>query len=858
MAVIINNIPILRHLVDAMSDLTTASIGRWTIVDLALLTGDHRALEILFQKDRAMKPSPWTCSEFHDVPSQDIDPSKAKELVAFCTSRALTPPPDLYETYAYVLLSLAGTHHVGSSAIMTTLLIDDVFQAFYNAAGITTPASRVTPCQPCVSFQRFPGKPNDWFQIHQSRADLEECAQSCPLCRLITEAFDNAEEVAKKEAEKEAELIKRHNNGECGWMCSFCRERESKNEYDHILIQDDTAGSSIRLTLRSEEYPIPYEIHTHPFLIAEDKHTRVEVNLPIDAIDEAYIPNTNTPVGLDISTGSRQSFDIATRWLNRCRRSSGHEDCQKAYSSKVTGICPELPTRILDLTSFSEPRLVETNGTRSAYCALSYCWGDIEMNTTTTCGNVSTHRDGIPTASLPVFIQEALVAARTLGYQYIWIDALCIIQDDPTDWDKEASKMKDVYSNADLTISSLVASGCHEHLFQSRGASITRPVPFDTWTPKDKRRMWKKDVIYQNVVYPSFLFNNGGDPEGFSGADNLASKAPITSRGWVLQEQMLSTRILYFGSNQLVWECLCFATTDSDPSKVILPRMGGGLGMHRGRKHALQGLTHPNHAYDPEATKYQPFGIWQSLLTSYTKRHLTKSSDRIPAFLAISKSLESAIGDKFIAGVWKGKRLLESLSWNVRDASAKHPQKPSWSWAGVGQPIDFDCLRQGYNLAVPISLAAMVSFNVHTDHSQSNISGSITLRGTLHQKEVNIASECKGAFFDYQEYTINKCYALDLVGFEREVDDYYNSEDSDNEQEDETTPVVVIRLLLKSVNRSDSSEPPCTFRRIGICRDEGTPDQILDDVLLPRENTDGKGIWSGIVRSEADKIVVIV
>ena len=152
----------------------------------------------------------------------------------------------------------------------------------------------------------------------------------------------------------------------------------------------------------------------------------------------------------------------------------------------------------------------------------------------------------------------------------------------------------------------------------------------------------------------------------------------------------------------------------------------------------------------------------------------------------------------------------------------------------------------------------MASFNVHTDHSQSNISGSITLRGTLHQKEGNISSKDSGAFFDYQEDRIDKCYALDLVGLDREVDDYYDSEDSDDEQGDETTPVVVVRLLLKPINWSDSPEPPCTFRRIGICRDEGTPDQVLDDALLPQDNTARKGIWSGIVWSETDKIVIIV
>ncbi|RBR26068.1 uncharacterized protein FIESC28_01096 [Fusarium coffeatum] len=358
MALIISNVPIFCHLVDAMSDFTTASTGRWTIVDLALLMGDHRALEILFEKDQALKPSPWTCSEFHDVPPKDIDPSKAQELLAVCTSQALIPLPDLYETYAYVLLSLAGTHYVESGTIMPTLLVDDVFQALYNAAGINTPASRVTPCQPCLSFQRFLGKPDDWSEIHQSRGDLDECAHSCPLCRLIADASYCAEEVAKKKAE----TTTKHDNEGCGRMCRICEARESKNANDHVSVQENTGGSSIHLKLREHVlYPVVPETHT--FLVAQDGNTRAEVNLPIDAIDEAYIVNTNTPVGPDISTASQQSFDIANKWLDQCRRSSDHGDCQKTYTDTGHNLWPVLPTRILDLTSFPEPRLVETNGT---------------------------------------------------------------------------------------------------------------------------------------------------------------------------------------------------------------------------------------------------------------------------------------------------------------------------------------------------------------------------------------------------------------------------------------------------------------------------------------------------------------
>ncbi|RGP70098.1 heterokaryon incompatibility [Fusarium sporotrichioides] len=851
-ALAINNVPIFRLLVDAMPDLTTASTGGWTIVDLALLAGDHRALEIVSQKDRTLKPSPCNCSEPREVPEDWNTRSRAKQLLAFCTSKILVLPSELHEIYAHILLSLTGTHHAESDTIMPTLLIEDFFRALFDAACIKIPVSRVKLCQPCLSFQQSSSKFCNWFQVHQSRGELDECAQSCPLCRLVVEAFDNAEDVAKKEGE----IIAKHRNGDCGGIartCQFCLIGTSKKENDYVPLQGGTSTMPIRFVLRhGQSYPLEPEDRT--CLIAEDIQKRLTVELPIDVIDEAYLVDPNTSVGLDISTGSPQSFDIAARWLDQCRRSSNHEDCQKAYPNKRSNLSPELPTRILDLSSFPNTRLVDTNGTRSAYCALSYCWGDATTNTTTTRGNVSKHRKGIPMESLPVFIQEALVAARTLGYRYIWIDALCIIQDDPDDWDKEASRMKDVYSNAELTLSSLAASGCHEHLFHSRGVRMTRPIPFDIWTPKDKRPRWKEEVVYQYAVYPSLSINNNG----FYGADNdFMSIAPITTRGWAFQEQMLSTRILYFGSNHLFWECLCVATTDSDPSKVMMPWISGGIAEHTRRKYALQGLTHPRLELFSEDTRYQPYGIWQSLLTSYTERHLTKLSDRIPAFLAISKALESAIGDVFTAGVWKGERLLESLSWNVKEAADKHPQGPSWSWASMDQIIQFDCLKQGYSLAVSIPLATMVSFDVQTNYSQSHISGSIKLRGTLHKKEVKISSESNGVFFDYQEDIMDQCFALDLVVLDKEGTDEY-VEDSDGYEVEEILPIVVVRLLLKPVDQTDSSERPCTFRRIGICRDKGDGDQVLEDALLPRKNSDAKGVWSGIVWSEGDRIITII
>lgn len=171
LALMISEVDIFRLLVDAMSDLTTASVDKWTIVDFALLSGDHQALEILFQRDPSLKPSPWTCAELGDIPEEWTEPSRAKQLLAICTSSLLIPPPELYDVYVHVLLSRTKIHNAEEGTIDPKLLIKDIFQALFDAACISMPTSRVALYQPCLSFQDFaclPGKSRPVFRIHQS------------------------------------------------------------------------------------------------------------------------------------------------------------------------------------------------------------------------------------------------------------------------------------------------------------------------------------------------------------------------------------------------------------------------------------------------------------------------------------------------------------------------------------------------------------------------------------------------------------------------------------------------------------------------------------------------------------------
>lgn len=128
------------------------------------------------------------------------------------------------------------------------------------------------------------------------------------------------------------------------------------------------------------------------------------------------------------------------------------------------------PTRLLDLGAWESSnsiRFVETSRLTSTsavrYAALSYCWGpkkDAALQLRTTAETLESHMDRIHADSLTPVIRDAVEAALALSLHYLWIDALCIIQEDHQDWARESERMDLVYINAHCTICTLASSTC--------------------------------------------------------------------------------------------------------------------------------------------------------------------------------------------------------------------------------------------------------------------------------------------------------------------------------------------------------------------------------------------------------------
>jgi hypothetical protein len=209
-----------------------------------------------------------------------------------------------------------------------------------------------------------------------------------------------------------------------------------------------------------------------------------------------------------------------------------------------------LPTRVLDV-GFADKnniRLLTSKGLQKPWIALSHCWGN-SVPVVATKDTIATLEQGIAFSDLPLSFQDAVIITRTLGHQYLRIDSLCIIQDSPEDWAHESGLMGYVYRNAFLTISASSSPSSTHGIFRSANQGRGRHMAkVRCQVPKATRG---EEVYFRSIVYP-----------------NRSREFHLRDRAWVLQESLLSPRVLSYCSNQLFWSCRTARISDRDPTTV--------------------------------------------------------------------------------------------------------------------------------------------------------------------------------------------------------------------------------------------------------------------------------------------------
>lgn len=361
------------------------------------------------------------------------------------------------------------------------------------------------------------------------------------------------------------------------------------------------------------------------------------------------------------TANSDYCFSLAATWIRDCL--SNHQ-----------ASCPhdartELPTRVIDVginDNSTTVHLVETKGLQGVWVSLSHCWGRIARFVTES-SNITERMQGIELSELPLTFLDAIRVTRALGYQYVWIDSLCILQDSYQDWVDESSRMQDYYSKAILTIASDLAAGDHESFLDNprlQGTSIE--VPFNT-------------KGFATTPLSIFIFKDVKDP-GIA-----ADATPLSERGWTLQEDILSPRSLHYTSTELIFECQQSRFVETDATPQGYNDVDQMTSIKRFFLRPESGLTDLLLLNFPKyAPYYQPITRWYRLFKNYCQRILTFESDRLAAIAGLAREIGRQTGFAYKAGIWE-EDLHNGLLWTVQ-CRGSEPQKyraPSWSWASL-------------------------------------------------------------------------------------------------------------------------------------------------------------------------------
>lgn len=777
------------------ASLQAAAHFEWSIVDLALLASEKGISARLMSHEHAMLPTPMLdhSESRHQFQSSKFSAAASKLLAVFLSDRIL-PPKDLYETYQFLLHSLHIPKHVSWDAEAVDSLTESFIASLYKASNIPSLAATERLCPACVAFQSVAARCcrrritiiDDWSgptEIHKDKAELEECALAgCPLCALVADWVYDESDRPLGFAEDD------------GTVVLLQIEDESFLESSPITLQ---VGTTSRFP-PGELSPRVDSVHAD---LANSRYNYVSFQL--EGFDVSFGAQEDESSHIH-STGSSRALGVAKQWLEDCRTSPAHNLCREAYGKISSGPFGPLPTRVLHVGSeHQDPYLFESNGIKASYCILSYCWGR-PGNAITTKTNISERIKGIPLTSLPTLLRQAVLTARALRFDYIWIDALCIIQDDEEDWAREASVMHELYSRADLTITSLVAGDSRDDLFQPRPRRICRPIPLKLglMLPKRDRPRFKEGSVVELAVHPKHAI-----------AVETPVRGPVHQRAWTLQEQAMSIRILYFGAGLLHWECLHDYRLEPYPCwEGNAPNINRNFYKNRHSKLITKGLP-PLEGVSLSLDDQGPFEVWQAQVQEFTRRQMTRPSDRIPAFLAISKSIAMVLKDEFVGGIWKGdNHLLESLCWRLQQPDTTDPTGPTWTWASRSGEVSYDLLEHDGKKP---RKALVVSCDAEANRPQSQVFGSITLKGTLKLVQYDFSHGTPG--YVYSDHVFGSeqkhcCCVFDMISFGDPPPLAYDVDGPLREDKEKGR----ICLLLQPIDGNGDFRTASAFRRVGI------------------------------------------
>jgi hypothetical protein len=357
------------------------------------------------------------------------------------------------------------------------------------------------------------------------------------------------------------------------------------------------------------------------------------------------------------------------------------------------------------------------------YATLSHCWGSLKLLQLTT-RNLQLLQDGMPREALCQTFQDAVFIVQELGLKYLWIDSLCIIQDDPEDWRHESKLMSNVYGASTINIAASSASDGNGGCFYDRD-------PNHVWCHRVKTSVQGQENYYECIE------------DGIS--DACLFQTPLAQRAWVVQERLLAPRTLHFSSTQIFWECNSLNACEVFPHQFPRSLSYGDFYLHK-----------------------QPvsMSLWWKIVQLYSICNLTYSKDKLVALSGLAREIYNQNQEnRYLAGLWRHGMEIQ-LCWKNRYRTSRPSRQraPTWSWASVDGTISYGLPHPGrlYIKILDVDISSHDPFGEVPD-GRLSLSCDLLIRGTFNETERFYGSEIL-----FGATSLNFRTNLDCLGFHDE------------------------------------------------------------------------------------------
>ncbi|KFA76625.1 hypothetical protein S40288_05961 [Stachybotrys chartarum IBT 40288] len=474
-------------------------------------------------------------------------------------------------------------------------------------------------CSPATCHQAQHAS-KEWCGPQSLRQYRARAADNCKVCAVVVEALSLPEIKAIWEA-----------------SIPVAWESDRRASFTSSLLQDtDEIRVEVEPPARLNGRRL---LRTKATERAEDwRHFNLWRCSDAELQDDACVAVPPLAIHPTSSTGSSESLSNLNRWIKTCNES------HPCFSHDET----VLPTRVVCVAD-GKVRILSFVDRRANYVTLSHRWGSKE-DFILTQSNAQLFSRDIPWDSIPRLYQDAITLTRQLGIDYIWIDTLCIVQDDLDDWHKESARMRTVYGRSYLNIAANCSPNCHTSLFSSSDL----PEKFPAYAlPNHPEHSIRAQPFGTHFSYGSNHYVNESSPL-------------LLQRGWVLQELLLSPRVVYFDERELKWEC----------RDAVDCECGAMISMTTFKPEFYRSLI----LNDPPLI-FQ----WMRVVERYSNIWLTFDEDRTVALAGIAaKTWEYGHGGRYLAGVWE-QDLAHQLCWEIFTTyrKVKGYIAPSWSWLSI-------------------------------------------------------------------------------------------------------------------------------------------------------------------------------